>query len=594
MTAEQTLISIVLVLVLGLFAWGKWRHDMVAAFALVTCVVLGLIPADSAFVGFGHPAVITVALVLIVSHGLKNSGVVDMAVRHLGPLTRHPVIHIGALTLIVTVASAFMNNVGALALLLPVALATAKEHSRSPALLLMPLAFGSILGGMTTMIGTPSNIIVATYLAGSNGNNFGMFDFAPVGVPVAIVGFLFVVLFGWRLLPRERLQHVPTEQLFAVGEYLTELKVPEDSPIIGERADDIELLNDGDIELTALAHARSRAHAVAGTHVFRAKDVLVVQADTEKLKPLIEAYQLEVLTTATAAFEAGTSGDELILREGIVVRASQIAGRDVNYLRARTGGTVALVGVARQGKTLKNRLRRTKFLVGDVLLLQGDVENLEQQLLNLRLLPLASRELGIVKPQRTLLAMGIFALAITAGVLNLMPLTIAFLIAIFAYVLLGILSASDLYSEIDWPVIVLLGAMIPVGHALETTGMTSLIAESITSMTTGMSVALILGLVLVTTMLMSDIINNAATVLVMAPIAVSISSQINSAVEPFLMAVAVGASCAFLTPIGHQSNTLVMGPGGYHFGDYWRMGLPLEILIAIISIPAILFFWPPF
>lgn len=593
MTTAQILITVVLVLILFLFAWGKWRHDLIAIFALIICVVLGLIPVDAAFTGFGHPAVITVAAVLVVSHALKNSGVVDLAVQHLGPLTKHPTIHIGALTLIVTVASAFMNNVGALALLLPVAIATAREHSRSPALLLMPLAFGSILGGMTTMIGTPPNIIIATYRMETNGTGFGLFDFSPVGIPVAIAGVLFVVLIGWRFIPRERLEQIPTEQLFAVGQYLTELRIPEESPLIGQQVNDIELLDNDEIELTGFAHARSRARTIPPSHVFKEGDILIVQAEPDSLKPMIDSYQLELLTTATPAFDAGTS-DELILREGIVTRDTRLVGRDINYLRSRTGGTVALAGIARQGITLKKRLRRVKFRAGDVLLLQGDQDNLEQQLLDLGLLPLAPRNLDFIKPQRALLAIGVFALAIASGVMNWLPLSIAFLLAIIVYVLLGILSARDLYQEIDWPVIVLLGAMIPVGHALETTGTTTLIAELITGSTNGMPIAIILALVLITTMFLSDIINNAATVLVMAPIAIGISSQLGAAAEPFLMAVAVGASCAFLTPIGHQSNTLVMGPGGYHFGDYWRMGLPLEIIIVAISIPAILFFWPPF
>ena len=594
MTIDQLLISATLILVLGLFSWGKWRHDMVAIFALMTCVLLGLIPNHEAFDGFGHPAVITVAAVLVVSHAMKNSGVVDLATQYLEPLTKHPIIHIGAMTLIVTVASAFMNNVGALALLLPVAIATAQEHGRSPALILMPLAFGSILGGMTTMIGTPPNIIIATYLDQTNGTSFGMFDFSPVGVPVAVAGFLFVVLIGWRLIPKARMERAPTEQLFAVGQYLTELRVSKESPLIGQNAREVELLNNDDIELTALAHARSKAYAVPSQHTFRANDVLLVQAEPEKLKPLIEAYNLEMLTTATAAFEGVEASDELVLREGIVVRGSRLAGKDISFLRACTGGTVALVGIARQGMTLKKRLRRIRFMVGDVLLLQGGKGNLSNQLLNLKLLPLAQRDLDIIKPQRALMALAVFAAAITAGVLNLMPLSIAFLIAIFGYILLGILTPNELYNEIDWPVIVLLAAMIPVGHALETTGTTTLIAQAITHLTDGVPIWVILTLVLVVTMFLSDIINNAATVLVMAPIAVSIANQLGANIEPFLMAVAVGASCAFLTPIGHQSNTLVMGPGGYHFGDYWRMGLPLEIIIVGVSIPAIMRFWPVF
>jgi len=593
MTTPQILISIELVIVLIMFAWGKWRHDLVAIFALITGVILGLIPTDSAFSGFGHPAVITVAAVLVVSHALKNSGVVDLAARHLGPLTKHPTIHIAALTGVVTIASAFMNNVGALALLLPVALATAREHKRSPALLLMPLAFGSILGGMTTMIGTPPNIIVATYRTDLVGTPFNLFDFAPVGVLVALTGVIFVVLIGWRLIPKDRLEHVPEEQLFEIGKYLTELRIPEGSELVGKTPKDIEPLENGDIELNGLARPRSVAKSIPDKHIFTAEDILVVQGQPDDFKPLLDKYGLELVTTATAAFEAGTS-DELRFVEGIVTKGTSLNGRDVNYLRRRTAGTVAVAGLARQGKTLRKRLRRVIFKTGDVLLLHGDAENLDQQILDLGLLPLAPRDLAFVQPQRTIIAVSIFFAAILLALTDLLPLSISFLLAIMVYILLGIMPLRDLYSEIDWPVIVLLGAMIPVGHALETTETTTLLASWITSSTDGLPVFLIIALVLTVTMFLSDIINNAATVLVMAPISVGIAEAIGAAMDPFLMAVAVGASCAFLTPIGHQSNTLVMGPGGYRFGDYWRMGLPLEILIVVISVPAIMLFWPPF
>lgn len=591
MTNDQLTIFLVLGIALLLFAWGRWRYDLVALISLAIVVTTGLIPTSEVFTGFGHPAVITVAAVLVISQALKNAGVVDVLARGLIPFTRHPLLHIAALTITITITSAFMNNVGALALLLPVALATAAEHQRSPALLLMPLAFGSILGGMTTMIGTPPNIIIGLYRAELSGEAFSMFDFSPVGVAVALSGVIFVTLIGWRLIPKERLTHNPPQQLFEIDAYLAELKIGKDSSLIGQKLTEVDAFDNESIDLIGLARGHGQAIAVPRGYKLLAGDILVVQTDPSELQPLVDNYGLELLTTATKSFDTLTS-DDLMLAEGVITPNSPLDGRDITYLRHRTGNTVALVAVARQGRPLRTRLRKKIFKAGDILLLQGEADTMDDTLNNLQLLPLAERGLQIKQTRRIGFALVVFGGAIALGASGLIPIAVAFLLAILIYTISGILPIRNLYNEIDWPVIVLLGAMIPVGRALESTGATTLVATSIVDLTQGLPVIAVLALVLIVTMFLSDIINNAATALVMAPIAVGIANNLGVNVDAFLMAVAVGASCAFLTPIGHQSNTLVMGPGGYHFGDYWRMGLPLEILIILIGVPMILYIWP--
>jgi di/tricarboxylate transporter len=484
-----------------------------------------------------------------------------------------------------------MNNVGALALMLPVALATAAEHKRSPAMLLMPLAFGSILGGMTTMIGTPPNIIIATYQAEQTGTGFGMFQFSPVGVPVSLLGILFVTIIGWRLIPKARLSQNPPQQLFQVEEYLTEVKVPEGNPLIGQSLAFVAPLHTGDIDVMGLARGNGLAQPVSAYHVIEQDDVYLLRSDPGGLKPVIDELGLKLVTTEDKSFQKLASTD-LTLAEGVVIPGSPLEGRTVAFLRRHTNRTVSLVALARQGENVRRRLRRQLFRAGDILLLEGPTETMGDTMTDFGLLPLAQRDLAIGRERRVGLAVSIFGIAIALGVFGVLPLTVTFVMAIVAYILFGILPVRDLYREIDWPVIVLLGAMIPVGRALETTGATELIANSIIGLTAGLPMVLILTLVLVVTMFLSDIINNAATALVMAPIALGIAQQLGVNPEAFLMAVAVGASCAFLTPIGHQSNTLVMGPGGYHFSDYWRMGLPLEILIVAVAVPLLLVFWP--
>ncbi|MBX2882573.1 MAG: SLC13 family permease [Granulosicoccus sp.] len=591
MTQQQLLISGILFLAMLMFGWGRWRYDLVAMSTLVFCVLAGVVPSGDAFVGFGHPAVVTVAAVLIISAALKNAGVVDEIASRISHLTETPIMHIASLTLVVTVASAFMNNVGALALLLPIALSTAQDRGRSPALILMPLAFGSLLGGMTTLIGTPPNIIIANIRADHAGEPFGMFDFAPVGLPIAVVGFMFVTFLGWRLIPKARLETDTTSKLFEIGKYLTEARVPEDSPLIGKTLGEMDGLDEGQIEIIGVAGKRRFARAVRADYKIAQKDVLILRAEPTELRPFLDAHGLELMSSATPAFVEPDPDNEIML-EGVVSNDSELIERGVEFLRRRTARTVALVGLARNGQSVTRRLRQQQFRAGDVLLIRGDSTTIDQHFHTLGLWPLAKRELDLNRTRRVATALLIFSVAIALGIAGVVTLPIAFLMAIMVFLLTGILSVREIYDDIDWAVIVLLAAMIPVGNALTTTGTTELVADSLVTITAGLPIPLVLGLVLVVTMLMSDVINNAATALVMAPLSIAMAQALGVNTDPFLMAVAVGASCAFLTPIGHQCNTLVMGPGGYEFGDYWRMGLPLEVLITVIAVPVILWAWP--
>ncbi len=590
MTTEQIIISGILFLAMLMFGWGKWRYDLVAMSALVACVIAGLVDANEAFAGFGHPAVITVAAVLIISSALKNAGVVDEIASRISHLTETPIMHIAAMTAVVTVASAFMNNVGALALLLPIALSTSQERNRSPALILMPLAFGSLLGGMMTLIGTPPNIIVASIRAAETGVPFGMFDFTPVGLPIAIVGGLFITFVGWRLIPKERLEHNTTGKLFEVGGYLTEAKVPESSPLVGKMLGETDT-EESNVEVIGVAGKRRFAKAVRASYQIAQEDILILRADPNDLKGFLEKHGLELLSSATPAFVEPDPQNEVMV-EGVVSNNSSVVGNGVELIRRETGRTLALVGLARNGRPVTQRLRQQTFRAGDVLLLRGDTDTVDQHFNTLGLWPLAKRPIDLNRTRRVAVAAMIFTAAIALGISGFVSLPVAFLLAIMGYVLTGILSPRQIYDDIDWPVIVLLAAMIPVGNALTTTGTTQLVADSLIETTQGMPIPLILGLLLVVTMLLSDVINNAATALVMAPLGIAMAKALEVSIDPFLMCVAVGASCAFLTPIGHQCNTLVMGPGGYKFTDYWRMGLPLEIIITVISVPLIMFFWP--
>ena len=592
MNFDQVSISLILFAAFILFALGRWRYDIIAMFCLMMAVLLGVVPENDAFSGFGHPAVVTVAAVLILSQGLQNAGVVSLITAQMRRIKFTQFSLLAAITVIVTILSAFMNNVGALALMLPVTMVAAKEYNIPPARLLMPLAFGSILGGLTTLIGTPPNIIIAAYRAEVMGETYGMFDFSPVGVAVAVVGVLFIILIGWRLIPSHRMTKNASLNLFEINTYLTEIQVKEDSEYIGKRLKDLPMFSGQDrTEILGVARPTTYARNVNLHYKIRVNDIFIIRADPAELKPKLDSHGFELLNTATHIYEEPDAHTTMLM-EGVITQDSPLVGRDIRYLRRLSGRSVALVGLARDGESVVRRLRAQIFKVSDVLLVQGHEETIDEQFTQMGLLPLAHRAIDLDRTRKVGVALSLFIGAIVLAMTNLVPLPIAFMLAVGAYVMTGIVRVREIYEQIDWAVIVLLAAMIPVGHALETTKTTILLAETILGMVGTESPVIVLTLILIITMLLSSVVNNAATALVMAPIAVAAAQTMNVNIDAYLMAVAVGASCAFLTPVGHQSNTLVMGPGGYKFGDYWRMGLPLEIIIVVITIPLILWVWP--
>ncbi|WP_038039781.1 MULTISPECIES: SLC13 family permease [unclassified Thioalkalivibrio] len=593
-----------LAVTLVLFVWNRCRYDIVAIGALLAAAFLGLVPFREMFSGFGHPAVITVAAVLVLSRGLLNAGVVDTVARQLTRVGDQPWVQVAALTGVVALASGFMNNVGALALLMPVAIWMARQSGRSPAFLLMPLAFGSLLGGMLTMIGTPPNIIIAEYRAEATGTAFAMFDFLPVGFGIAVVGVIFIALIGWRLTPR-RERPAASGELFEISAYLTEVRVPEGNRYVGHTVYELmrELRGEAEVVVVGLVRGERREPMPAIYEVLRADDILLVEADSDSLKTLLDVTEMELEARVEEAEEqAEQEGNgekrenalgKLALEEAIVTPGSRLVGTTASALELRQRYAVNVLAVARQGVRLSERLDKVQFRAGDILLVQGGEKELPAALSELGCLPLASRGLRITQPRKVILASSLFALALGAVALGWVPAAPALVGAAVAMVLVGLIGPSEVYRGIEWPVIVLLAALLPVGRALETTGGSQLIADGLFALGEAASPAVMLALLMVVVMLLSNVVNNAAAAVLAAPVGIALARSMEAAPDPFLMAVAVGASCAFLTPIGHQSNTLVMAPGGYEFRDYWRMGLPLSLIVIVTAVPLILWIWPP-
>ena len=589
MTLAQGLAFAIVIVMMALFAWGRWRYDLVAAVALLAAVIVGIVPPDQAFKGFSDDIVIIVGSALVVSAAVARSGVIERVARALGPylvtIHRQIVALVGSVTLL----SAFVKNVGALAMLMPIAFQLARRTGTSASSLLMPMSFGALLGGTVTLVGTSPNIIVSRVREELLGEPFGMFDFTPVGAGIAIAGFLFL-LFGWRLLPRDRKGAASMDAAFNLEGYTTEVTVPEDSPAAGVTVKALEELGEGETEVITLIRGGTRRYEPAGNVVIKSGDILILQGEPTALERIVALEKLR-LTREGKSHEIDAPSDEIGVMEAVITPDSELVGSSVGQLKLFDRHAVNLLAVSCRGRRITHRLRGVKLRAGDVVVFRGNLAAMPETLGELHCLPLAERDLRIGR-KASLLPIGVLAVAMGLVAFNVVPVAVAFFGAAVILLLARSLSLREAYDAIEWPILIMLGALIPVSDALHTTGGTDLIAAWLSHAAVTLPPMGALALLLVAAMAVTPFLNNAATVLVMAPIAASFAGRLGYNPDPFLMAVAIGAACDFLTPIGHQCNTLVMGPGGYRFGDYWRLGLPLSLIVLILGVPLIAFFWP--
>lgn len=589
MTLDQGLAFAIVAAMMGLFVWGRLRYDLVAMLALLAAVAAGIVPADKAFTGFGDDIVVIVASALLVSAAVARSGIAERLISPLAPwltTVQHQIlVLVGAVTLL----SAFVKNVGALAIFMPIAFQLAKRTGTSPSSLLMPMAFGSLLGGLMTLIGTSPNVIVARMRAEILGQPFTMFDFTPVGAALAVLGLAFLV-FGWRLLPAGRKGSTPIEAAFNIEGYTTEASVPADSTLVGKTIADLEGLSDGEVAVTAVLRGHFRYHAPVAHWPLQAGDMLILQAEPAALERLVGRAGLKLPTKKVAPEAAAT--DEIGVMEAVITAESPLVDRTAADYGLRARHQVNLVALSRRGERLVQRLRSIRFRVGDVVALQGDLNTLPDTLGELRCLPLAQRGMSLGRGRNAWLPLAVLVVAMALVAAQLVPVAVAFFGASVVLLLFRVLSLREAYETVEWPILVLLGALIPVSEAVRSTGGTDLIAGWLSVVAASLPPIGALALILVVAMAVTPFLNNAATVLMMAPIAAGLATHLKLDPDPFLMAVAIGAACDFLTPIGHQCNTLVMGPGGYRFGDYWRLGLPLSLLVVVAGVPLIAWLWP--
>jgi di/tricarboxylate transporter len=590
MPSDQTLIFGIFGILFVLLVWGRIRYDLVAFGALILAALLGLVEKKDVFSGFGHSAVAIIALVLIVSKGLVGSGAIEKLAERLLDSERPLPLHIAVMAIVGAGISAIINNVAALALLMPLDVETAAKAKRAVGRSLMPLSFATILGGMITLIGTPPNIVIAEYRQDALGESFGMFDFAPVGLAVAIAGIAFVSLVGWRFLPN-RDGSKEQEATFEEGRYIAEVRVGEKALEDGLVVRDLyPLADEHDVHILGLVRRGKRQPGFSARQEIRASDFLVVEGEPKSIEAFMGKNDMEF--AGSEKQPKGVSAGGLTLTEAIVPEGSRIDGRTARGLQLLYRHSVTLLGVSRNGERFRDRVRLLTIKPGDVLLLLGTPERNAAAASWLGVLPLEGRETAVVQRSKAGLSIGLFLAAIAVAVLGFAPLVVSLAAAVVGFIAVGLVSGREVYDSIEWKVIVLLASLIPLADAFEQSGGAELIASQILAWTEGFPAWVSLLVLFVVTMTLSDFLNNVATTLIAAPIAIGMAGATSTNPDAWLMAVAVAASCAFLTPIGHKNNTIILGPGGYRFGDYWRMGLPLEILVIAVALPTILVVWP--
>jgi di/tricarboxylate transporter len=582
----------IVVAMLILFATDRLRYDLIAALALSAAVLTGVVPAKKAFEGFASPVIIIIASVLVISRAVAVSGVVDCAMRRVLRVLDSTTLQVAALTAAVSFMSAFVKNVGALSVFMPVAIQAAERRKRPVSRYLMPLAFGSLIGGTITQIGTSPNLLISEVRQQVMGQPYHLFDFTPVGLPLTCVAIGFLSI-GWRLLPANRRGQPTPEKRFAIEDYSSEALLPEESPQVGKTVADLEALADEDVTVAGVIREQ-RHHYVPQRHwILYAGDILVLHGDPTAVQPLVDQAKLKLLgTDEIAALRRTDKDDEVETVEAVVSPDSLLIGNTPQDLHLRQNFEVNLLALSRAEERTTTRLRSSRFAPSDILVLQGRQTQLNRALTELGLLPLAERNLAMGRRRARWLPLLILLGAMIAISIGVVPAEVGFFVAATLIVLLRLTTPREAYEAVEWPIIVMLGCLIPVGEALKDTGAAALLADGLTLLAGQLPAYLAVGLIMVVSMLVTPLLHHAAAVLLMGPVAAAVANNLGLAADPFLMAVAFGAASDFLTPIGHQNSTLVMGPGGYRFSDYWRLGLPLSILVAVVGTWLILLAWP--
>ncbi|CAM5627735.1 SLC13 family permease [Mycolicibacterium aubagnense] len=589
MAINQLLSIAVIILMMVAFVWGRLRYDLVACLALILALAVGVVPYDRAFSGFSDDIVIIVGSALLVSAGVARSGVMEFAIQRVAPNVTGVRAQLVLLVAVVTVLSAFVKNIGALAIMIPIAFQFARRSNCSPSVFLMPMAFGSLLGGLMTQIGTSPNVVVSRIREELTGTSFTMFDFTPVGAALAVTGIVFLSLFYW-LVPVRVRETGSVQDALDVNNYVTEALVVSSSTVNGKTVGELMSYAGSEVVVTSILRSRTFHVAPLPDARLREGDIVLLEGSPEALDRVVAQAKLDLTDGRQDSGEG--SSKSYVAVEAVLGESSPLIGWSAQRLALYDRYKINLLAVSRKGERISERLGALTLRLGDVLLLQGKQTRLPDILRELGALPLAERPILLGSVRGGSIPILILAAAMIATTTGVVPIPVAFFTAAVAMVLFRVVPIRDIYNAIDGPILVMLAALIPVSDSLRRSGATDVIAMWLAEIGSKLPPAGALALILVVAMAVTPFLNNAATVLVVAPVAAGFASTLGYHPEAFLMAVAIGAGCDFLTPIGHQCNTLVMGPGGYRFSDYPRLGLPLSILVIAVAVPMLMLVWP--
>lgn len=594
MTFEIALTLFILVTAVFLFASERLRPDLVALLVLLTLLLTGLVTVEEAFSGFSNPAVITVWAIYIVSASLTHTGIADYIGKYLGQLAGTGEVRlIFVLMLAVGGMSAFMNNIGAAAVMLPVAIALGKRANVPTSKLLIPLAFGSLLGGITTLIGTPPNLLTSAALVEAGLEPFSLFDFTPLGLIIMFSAIAYMLLIGRHLLPGYTATHAHTDDLvheYHLRDYLAEVHVLPKSPYIGKTFSETQLGEKAGLTIMGLQRNGHSAFGPIHNMHIEDGDILFVEGQRERILILEETGGITLLPEKI--MDADLKSPEATVAEIVVSQLARFMGQTLNEMDFRERYGLTVLAIWRNEEPIIGRLAEVPLQLGDTLLVHGRRERIEALRDDNAFLLLRPPDSPSPRLSKAPINMLIFVSMISLVAFGVLHIATAAVLGAAISVLTGCLTMDEAYKSVEWKSVFLIAGMLPMGIAMETTGTAQLLSEWIVNLTGGYGPrGILLGLFILTGVLTAFMSNAAAAVLI-APIA--IQTAFSQGVNPhaYVMGVALAASCAFVTPIGHQVCILVYGPGGYRFSDFTRVGVPLTILIWLLMLIFLPVFWP--
>lgn len=573
-----------------LFISGKLEVDVIALCVLLALIVAGLIRPDQALYGFASPATATVAAMFVLSAGLVRTGLVEWLSRQLNKLAgrgepRLILVLCGA----IAVLSAFIVNTGTVAIFIPVATVLAMTRRVSPSRVLMPLSFASQFGGVCTLIGTSTNILVNSIAVSRGMKAFGLFEFAPLGMVMTAAGIFYLMLIGRWLLPK---RNVAAEEVdkYRLADYLAELSVAEQSPLVGQRWDKRKASRGANIDLIKIIRGDKPVSRPSKT-IIREGDILLIHGDVDKLISMKERLGLGIQANVTMD-DRELSSDEVRLVEVLIPPRSTLVGRTLRSSRFLRRYRLVALAVQRRGKILRHRLRDIRLDADDTLLFKVGRKDVSRIMKASGVIVTNELTELYLRKDRAVIALLVFLAVLTLAALKIVPILVAALIGAVGMVLGRCISVEEAYQAIDWKVVFLLGGIIPLGLALEQSGAAQWLAGSLLSPSADFGPIMVLAVLYLFTAILTELMSNNAAAVILAPIALSIAGSMNVNPRPFLVAITFAASTSFATPVGYQTNTMVYAPGGYHFTDYTRVGGPLNLIFWGLAVFLIPMLWP--